>query len=324
MAKKIGLDLGSDYTRISLDNGNLFRAPSVIVMDKYAETVAAAGTAARKMLGKTPDHMEAICPIRGGVIANGTACSDMLRAFFEQTDAGTNLDVVVAVPGGITAMEESNLRQAVFAANVKHVTLVDATICAAIGSGLQFRDVRGSMIVDLGGGQSRAAVVSLADVARFSSVASGGDEMDMTIVNYLKETKNVVIGLQIAEYLKRQIGSTQSGTGSATVIGQDVNGGGIRALEITTADIKNAISGHVSRIVNLINKTLSMTPPELCADIGDHGIMLTGGISCMHGIGQTLQERIKVRVTRAKEPQDVIIRGIRQIIQSGKEAEYGR
>ena len=324
MPRRIGLDLGTDYTRIISEEGKVFRFPTVIVMDKYAERIAAVGRNAKMMLGKTPDHMEAICPVRNGVVANGTACSDMLRSFFEEIGMSSLSEVFVSVSAGITEMEVTNIRQAIYGANVRKVTLVNGIICSAIGAGIQYRDIRGSMILDLGGGLNRAAVLSLADVAKYSAQAAGGDAMDEAIVAYLRQKKGVTIGLPMAERLKIQVGSAHPRVKKTpvTVIGQGEGGRGIVQTDVTSDDMREALSAQISGIVELVNRTIADTPPELCADIGDFGIMLTGGSACLSGMTQVLQERIRVRVTMANEPQDVTAKGLKILMESGRVNEY--
>ena len=330
MPRKIGLDLGTDYIRIVDESGKIYRAPSVIVMDKYAECIAAVGDSAKKMLGRTPDHMEAIRPIREGVVADGRACSDLLRTLFEQQlNIGGMLsrtEVVVSAPGGISAMQATNIIQAVYGANLRKVTLVDASICAAVGSGLQYRNVRGCMVLDLGGGISSAAVISMGDVAQFGMIPVGGDALDTAIVDRIRADKGLTIGEQLAEYVKRTVGSAnpEARLGTKTVIGREEKTKKIGEAVIGSADTLQPISEYVKNLAALIRRILAGTPPELCADIGDFGIMLTGGMSGLDGLAQAIRNRTRIRITLAHQPQDVVIKGLNALIQSGTDAKYAR
>ena len=330
MPRKIGLDLGTDYIRIVDESGKIYRAPSVIVMDKYAECIAAVGDSAKKMLGRTPDHMEAIRPIREGVVADGRACSDLLRTLFEQQlNIGGMLsrtEVVVSAPGGISAMQATNIKQAVYGANVRKVTLVDASICAAVGSGLQYRNVRGCMVLDLGGGMSSAAVISMGDVAQFGMIPVGGDALDLAIVERIRLEKGLTIGEQLAEYLKRTIGSASPlmTMGEKTVIGREEKTKKIGETKVASADILQPVSEYVKALAAMIRRILADTPPELCADIGDFGIMLTGGMSGLNGLAQAIRNLTRIRITMAHQPQDVVIKGLNALIQSGGDAKYAR
>ena len=322
MAKQIGIDLGTSNTMIYLkDKGIVLRAPSVVSIDRAKQEVIASGRTAKLMLGKTPGNIRALRPLKDGVITDLQVTSMMLRDFFERLDMTSLFNrpsALVCIPYGITEVERRAVEDATFEAGAKNVGLIDEPIAAAVGAGIQVYKARGAMLVDLGGGVSESAVISLGGVVQSNSLRIAGDEIDIAIVNFLKQHRNVLIGEITAEKLKVCIGTAMKGIdrGSMAVCGRDLKTGLATTIEVTTDEIREAIREPVSEIISMVKMTLEETPPELSADIFDLGIVMVGGGSLLPGLDEAIRKRTGVRVIVAPRPMDCVCAGLGRMLQS--------
>lgn len=322
MAKQIGIDLGTSNTRIFVkDKGIVLRAPSVVSVDRATHEVIASGLMAKRMIGKTPGNILALRPLKDGVITDLEVTSLMLHDFFGRLDMTSMFNrpsALVCIPYGVTEVERRAVEDATFEAGAKNVGLIDEPIAAAVGAGIQVSKARGAMLIDLGGGTSETAVISLGGVVQSNSLRTAGDEMDLAIVNYLKETRNVLIGEISAEFLKKRIGTAVEGIdrGSAEVCGRDLRTGLATTIEVTTDEVREAIRDPLSEIVSMVKMTLETTPPELSADIFDFGIVMVGGGALLPGIDQAIHNRTGIRVIVPKRPMDCVCIGLGRMIQS--------
>lgn len=322
MAKQIGIDLGTSNTMIFVkEKGIVMRAPSVVSIDRTTHEVIASGLTAKRMIGKTPGNIRALRPLKDGVITDLEVTSLMLNDFFERLDLTSFFNrpsALVCIPYGVTEVERRAVEDATFEAGARNVGLIDEPIAAAVGAGIQVSKARGAMLIDLGGGVSETAVISLGGVVQSNSLRTAGDEMDLAIVNYLKQNRNVLIGEISAEMLKKKIGTAIPGLdrGSAQVCGRDLRTGLATTIEVTTEEVREAISDPLSEIVSMVKITLESTPPELSADIFDFGIVMVGGGALLPGIDQAIRDRTGIRVIIPKRPKDCVCVGLGRMIQS--------
>ncbi|MBE6632809.1 MAG: rod shape-determining protein [Ruminococcaceae bacterium] len=322
MAKQIGMDLGSSNTQIFLrEKGIVMRAPSVVTIDRYTHEVIASGVGAKKMLGKTPPAILALRPLKDGVITDLEVTSLMVNDFFrklELTGFFNRPSVLVSIPYGVTEVERRAVEDAIVEAGAKSVDLMDEPIAAAVGAGIRVSKARGAMLVDLGGGVSEAAVISLGGIVQSNSLRIAGDELDIAIVNYLKQHRNILIGEMTAELLKKRIGTAMPGIdrGTLKVCGRDLHTRLAITAEISSEEIYDAMREPIAEIIAMIKTTLEETPPELSADIFDYGIVMVGGTALLPGLQQAVHERTGVRVTVAKHPMDCGCLGLGQMLKS--------
>ncbi len=322
MAKQIGMDLGSSNTMIFLkDKGIVMRAPSVVSIDRFTHEVIASGSEAKKMMGKTPGGIRALRPLKDGVITDLEVTSLMIRDFFRKLDLTSFFNrpsALVSIPYGVTEVERRAVEDAVFEAGAKNVGLIDEPIAAAVGAGIRVSKARGAMLVDLGGGVSESAVISLGGIVQSNSLRIAGDELDLAIVNYLKQTRNILIGEISAEMLKKRIGTALPNIdrGTMQVCGRSLTTRLAVTAEISSREIYEAMKEPISEIISMIKTTLEETPPELSADIFDYGIMMVGGSSLIPGMQEAVHERTGVRVTVAKRPMDCGCVGLGHMLKS--------
>ena len=326
VAKLIGVDLGTSNTFMySKMQGIIMRAPSVVAVDKQSREVVSIGAEAKRMLGKTPEGIQAFKPLTGGVISDPDATAKMLRAFFEVTGSislFSRPSVIVSIPYGVTEVEKRAVEEATLEAGAKTVAIVEAPLASAIGAGINIGQARGSMIVDIGGGTTEVAVMSLSGVVSANCLRSAGDNLDAAIIEYMRIHKNIHIGISTAEDLKRHIGSAHpsSDKGEMTVFGRTAVVGATSSraatATVTSEDVRNAIKSELDKIVGTILKTLKETPPELSSDVFDRGMVLTGGTSLLRGIDKLIAERTGIRVMIPKRPFESATFGIGRIIES--------
>jgi rod shape-determining protein MreB len=323
MAKQIGIDLGTSTTSIFRDKKIVFRAPSVVSIDRYTREVIASGKMAKRMIGKTPGNILALRPLKNGVITDLEVTSLMLHDFFERLDMTSVFNrpsALVSIPYGVTEVERRAVEDAIFEAGAKNVGLIDEPIAAAVGAGMQVSKARGAMLVDLGGGVSEAAVISLGGVVRSNSLRTAGDELDQAIINYLKATRNVLIGEITAEVLKIRIGSAISGIdrGSMEVVGRNLRTGLASTITVTSAEVREAIREPISEILTMVKMTLEETPPELSADIFDFGIVMLGGGALLPGLDEAIHKKTGLRVIIPSKPRpgDCVCIGLGRMLQS--------
>ncbi len=322
MAKQIGIDLGTSNTMIFLkDKGIVLRAPSVVCLERGTHDVIASGRQAKRMLGKTPNNIRALRPLKDGVITDLEVTSLMLRDFFTQLDMTSMFNrpsALVCIPYGVTEVERRAVEDATFEAGAKNVGLIDEPIAAAVGAGIKVSKARGAMLIDLGGGVSETAVLSLGGVVQSNSIRIAGDEMDQAIVTFLKQHRNILIGEITAERLKKTIGTAIEGIdrGSMEVCGRDLRTGLAKTVEVTTDEIRHALREPLAEILAMVKGTLEETPPELAADIFDFGIVMVGGGSMLPGIDTAIHERTGIRVMVAKRPMDSVCMGLGRMLHS--------
>lgn len=316
----IGIDLGTCNTLISVrGRGIVFSEPTVVAVNKGTNNVAgngeAVGLIAREMLGKTPQSISAIRPMRNGVISNFEATETMLNSFMRKV-LGRNIglskpQVVIAVPSGITQVERHAVIETAERAGARKVYLVDEPLAAGIGSGLPIGNPTASMIVDIGGGTTEVAIISLADIAAASSIRVGGDAMDEAIVQHLKKTHNLLIGEARAEKAKIQIGSAAplEEELTMTIAGRDTISGMPKQIVVTSEEIREALQEPINAILNVIVETLENTPPELSADLIETGIHICGGGSLLRQIDIAIKNTTGLKVQRVENPLESVARG---------------
>ena len=320
MGKMVGVDLGTANTLMFLKGkGIVLRAPSVVAISKADREVVALGREAQRMLGRTPEGILAFRPIKDGVIADFDVAAKMLRAYFEVTGSISLFSrptVVVCIPYGVTDVEKRAVEDVTYQAGARSVALVDEPLAAALGAELRVGRARGSMIVDIGGGTTEVAVISMGGIVASQSLRVAGDEFDDAIVEYLKKYRDILVGSATAEELKLRIGAAHPDLlrGSMEVSGRSLRSGlGITA-SVRSDEIRAALERPLMAVIRTIKSTLEETPPELSSDIYDFGITLTGGGALLRGIDRLITEKTGLRVNIAKEPLECVCKGIGRII----------
>ncbi len=314
--KQLGIDLGTSNTLIYMKGrGVVLREPSVVAVESRSGSVVSVGSEAKLMLGKTPGSIKALRPLKDGVIAEFDATAEMLHRYFKKV-CGTTIfsrpRVIVCVPNGVTEVERRAVQDVTLEAGAQSVALIEEPLAAASGAGLRVGDARGCMIVDIGGGTTEVAVISLGGIVVSSSLRMGGDELDDSIVNYIKQKYNVLIGSSTAELLKKKIGSVvpENDGGYMEVRGLNMNNGLPAVLTITSTEVREAMYFKLESIVDSIRSTLESTPPELSADIFDAGIVLSGGGAMLGGIESLVSRVTGIRAVTAKNPLETVATGI--------------
>lgn len=327
MTKYLGVDLGTTNTRIYLKGkGIVLREPSVVALDGNGTKVLAVGDEAKMMLGKTPQSKKTYKPLKDGVIADFDVTAAMLHHFFRKISGAGFLSrprVIISVPYGVTGVEKRAVEDATLDAGAKNVALIEEPIAAAIGSETDISRARGRMVVDIGGGTTEVAVMSLGGIVIADSIRTGGDEIDEAIVAYIKYKYNVLVDTVTAEVLKRTIGSLwqTSDVGAMDIRGRNQASGLPVTLKLTSAELREAMGEEISRILECIRAVLEKTPPELSADIFDSGIVLTGGCAKLRGFDVMLSKYTGMRVAVAKRPLDSVILGIGKVIDGMGQSE---
>ncbi len=319
MSADMAIDLGTANTLVYVKGrGVVLNEPSVVAfaVENGRKVVKAVGHEAKQMLGKTPGHMEAIRPMRDGVIADFDVAEEMIKHFIQKVHnrrSFVNPQIVVCVPSGATAVERRAIHESALAAGARKVYLIEEPMAAAIGAGLPIHEASGSMVVDIGGGTTEVAVLSLGGIVYSRSVRVGGDKMDEAIINYLRRTSNLLLGETSAERIKTEIGTAAApanGDGlSMEVKGRDLMRGVPREIRVTEAMVAEALSEPVEQIVDAVKVALEATPPELAADIVDKGIVLTGGGALLRNLDAELRERTGLPVTIADDPLSCVVLG---------------
>ncbi len=321
MSKILGIDLGTANTLVYMKGrGIVLREPSVVAIDSKTKKVVAVGDNAKRMMGKTPGSLVAKRPLKDGVIADFDMTAKMLHSFFNKVNAAgimSRPSVVICIPYGVTEVERRAVEDATYEAGAKNVALIDEPLAAAVGSGLKISGPRGSMIVDIGGGTTEVAVMSLNGIVISHSTRAAGNQLDEAIVNYMKQEYHVSIGDSTAEMLKKNIGSAHESMdrGSTEVRGRSLRSGLPVVLNITSAQVRDAMRDQLEQIISTVRQVLENTPPELSSDILDYGIMLAGGGALLAGLATLVSERTGVRVTVAKKPLDSVCLGIGRVIE---------
>lgn len=316
-ATDIGIDLGTANTRIYVrDKGIIINEPSVVAVNTRTEQIVSVGSEAKGMLGKTPAHMSVTRPLSNGIISDYEVTERMLKYFLDKVQEGGRSflrrpRVVIGVPLEVTEVETKAVEDAVLSAGAREVFLVQEPMAAAIGMRMPIQDPVGSMVVDIGCGNTEVAVISLSGVVTWKSTPIAGDEMNRNIIQYAREVFNLLIGESYAEQIKMKIGSAApiSEIMEFPMRGRDVVSGLPKELMVTSDHIREAIDRSVRTIVDYIRMTLEITPPELTADIHERGILLTGGSSLLRGLDRVVSERAEIPVRVADDPLTAVVRG---------------
>ena len=314
-SKDIGIDLGTANILVTLKGkGIVLNEPSVVAIDRKAQRILATGHEAKEMLGRTPEQIKAIRPMKDGVIADFTATQLMLKNIIYKICQRYNIGkprVVVGVPSGITEVEERAVEEAILQAGAREVYLIEEPMAAAIGAGLEVAEPSGSIIVDIGGGTTEVAVVSLGGVVVSNSIRIAGDELDEDIVNYVKREMNLAIGDTTAEQILREIGCAKPLVTELNmeVSGRDLATGLPQTVSVSSTQIEEAMSESIEKIVDIIRQTLERTPPELSSDIMEKGIVLAGGGALIKNIDKLIAERTEMPVYIAEDPLECVVKG---------------
>jgi rod shape-determining protein MreB len=317
----IGIDLGTATTLVYLKGrGIVLCEPSVVAVDKNTNRVLAVGVEAKRMLGRTPANIVAIRPLRDGVIADFEVTEKMLRYFITRVHNRRALvrpRVVVGVPSGVTEVEKRAVRESAEHAGAREIYLVQEPMAAAIGADLPVQEPAGNMIVDIGGGTTEVAVISLGGIVVSQCVRVGGDEMDESIIQYVKNTYNLMIGERTSEEVKIKIGSAFSSSNkeyNMEIKGRDLVTGLPKTLQISSSEIRKAMADPISVIVNTVKSTLERTPPELSSDIVERGVILAGGGSLLKGLDRLLSKETGLPVNLTEDPLSCVVRGTGKIL----------
>ena len=313
--RDIGIDLGTANTLVYMKGkGIVMREPSVVAVDIRSESVLAVGTEAKEMIGRTPGSIAAVRPLKDGVIADFDITAAMLHRFIRQTVRTSFFRkprVIVCIPSGCTEVERRAVEDAVMRAGAKQVSLIEEPMAAAIGAGLPVEEPTGCMVVDIGGGTSEVAVISLDDIVTACSVRVAGDKFDEAIIQYVKKKNNLLIGERTAEEIKLSIGSAYpyNGEGSIQIKGRNLLDGLPKDVVITASEVRDALTDPLSVIIDAVRTTLEKTPPELSADIIDNGVYLSGGGALLRGLDRLIAQETGMPVHTAESPMDCVADG---------------
>ena len=316
-SKDLGIDLGTKNTLVyTSEKGIVINEPSVVAVNIRTEEILAVGNEAKKMIGKTPAHIQAICPLVDGVISDFEVTEKMLKYFIDKVHAESftlipRPRVVIGIPLDITEVEKKAVEDAAKSAGARQVYLIEESMAAAIGTRLPVSEPTATMIVDIGGGTTEIAVISLGGVVTSKSLRLAGNRLDSDITQYIREEFGILIGEQVAESVKIRIGSATAlkEPMEMEVRGRDLINGLPRAVEVTDAQVREAIGKTISQIIENIKITLETTPPELVSDIYEHGIVLTGGGALLRGIDKEIAQATKIPVRIADDPLTCVVRG---------------
>ncbi|MBE3580047.1 MAG: rod shape-determining protein [Thermoanaerobacteraceae bacterium] len=331
-SRDIGIDLGTANTLVYVrGKGIVLHEPSVVAIRRGNGQVLAVGEAAKKMIGRTPGDIVAIRPLKDGVIADFDVTQSMLRYFIQKAIPKgffVRPRVVVGVPSGVTAVEERAVREAAIQAGAKEAYPIEEPMAAAIGAGLPVYEPTGNMIVDIGGGTTEVAVISLGGIVTSRSIRIGGDEMDEAIAQHIKRNYNLMIGERTAEEIKMEIGAAYFGdtpedearsTRTYSVRGRDLVTGLPKTIEVSAEEIKEALAEPVAAILEAIKVCLERTPPELAADLMDRGIVMAGGGSLLWGLDRLVSQETGMPVHMAEDPLTAVVIGTGKVLENLEE-----
>ena len=314
-SKDIGIDLGTANTLVTLKGkGVILKETSVVAIDRRSGNILATGYEAKEMLGRTPETIKAIRPLKDGVIADFTATQLMLKNIIYKICRRYSIGkprVVVGVPSGITEVEERAVEEAILQAGAREVFLIEEPMAAAIGANLDVAEPTGNIIVDIGGGTTEVAVISLGGVVISNSLRTAGDELDEDIVNYIKREMGLAIGETTAEEIKIEIGCALPlmTEASMEVRGRDLGNGLPRNVIVTSTQIEEAMHDSINEIVEVVKATLEKTPPELASDIVEKGIVLAGGGALIRNLDKLLSQKTEMPVYIAEDPLECVVKG---------------
>lgn len=322
-AKDIGIDLGTANSLVYVrGKGIVLREPSVVAIQRDTGSVLAVGEEAKKMIGRTPGNIVAIRPMKDGVIADFEVTHNMLKYFINKALNSKSIlvkpRIVVCVPAGVTSVEERAIKDAAIQAGAKEAHLVEEPMAAAIGAGLPVHEPTGNMIVDIGGGTTDVAIISLGGIVTSRSIRIGGDEMDDSIIHYIKRTYNLMIGDRTAEEIKIQIGSAYLDdlTETYQVRGRDLVTGLPKNITVSSKEIQDALKDPVNSIFEAIKVCLEKTPPELAADIMDRGIVMAGGGALLRGLDRLVADETGMPVHVAEDPLSCVATGTGKVLEN--------
>jgi len=320
--RDIGVDLGTANTLVYVKGrGIVLREPSVVAVNKNTGDVLAVGDEAKLMIGRTPGNIVAIRPLKDGVIADYDTTRVMLKYFINKAlkvNAFTRPRVVVCIPSGVTEVEKRAVEDSVLSAGAREAFLIEEPMAAAIGAGLPVDEPSGSMVVDIGGGTSEVAVISLGGIVIANSIRTGGDEFDRCIISFVKRQHNLMIGERTAEEIKIRIGSAYpfEGENAMEIRGRDLLTGLPRNHIIKSKEIREALNEPITAIIDAVKSALERTPPELSADIIERGIMMTGGGSLLRGLDILLSRQTNIPVNISPDAFDCVVEGTGRVIDS--------
>lgn len=321
LSRDMGIDLGTANTLVFVrGKGIVLQEPSVIAIDRDTQDILAVGYDAKKMVGRTPASIVAVRPLRDGVIADLDVTVTMLRRFIEKASKRHGVfkpRVVIGVPSGVTQVERRVIHDSAIQAGAKEAYLIEEPMAAAIGAGLPVEDATGNMVVDIGGGTTEVAVISLGGIVAAKSVTTAGDKMDEAIVNYMKRSYNLMIGERTAEDIKRTVGSAYPMETEETMEarGRDIVNGLPKTVVISSSEVHEALSDCVEEIIKAVKETLEKTPPELSADVIDKGIAMTGGGAMLRGLDRLLSDRTGMPTYVTEDPLTCVVRGTGVVVE---------
>ncbi len=329
MSIDIGIDLGTANVLVYIKGkGIVLNEPSVVAIDKYDNTILAVGEEARQMLGRTPGNIVAIRPLRQGVISDYDVTEKMLKYFIKKV-TGRSLfmkpRIAVCVPSAVTGVERRAVEDATRQAGARYVSIIEEPIAAAIGAGIDIAKAHGSMVVDIGGGTTDVAVISLGGTVVSSSLKIAGDNFDEAIVRYLRKKHGVLIGERMAEDVKKSIGTAYPRPQSVTMDarGRNLVTGLPKVITITSEEMEEALSECVHQIADCVHQVLEMTPPELAADIAERGIVMTGGGALLYGLDKLIYKRTGINAIIAEDPTACVAIGTGRHIEYVTAGKYG-
>lgn len=314
-SRDMGIDLGTANTLVYVKGkGIIIREPSVVALKERDKKILAVGNEAKNMIGRTPGNIKAVRPMKDGVIADFDVTETMLRHFIRKAHKRNRLvrpRIIICVPSGVTEVEKRAVIDAALQAGARSAFLIEEPMAAAIGAGLPIHEPTGNMIVDIGGGTTEVAVISLGGIVTSSSIRIGGDEMDEAISQYIKKNYKLMVGERTAEQIKIDIGTATGDNGDLTkeIKGRDLVNGLPKTITISSNEIKEALKEPVNSILNAVKRTLEKTPPELASDVMGRGIILTGGGALLHGLDDLLIETTQMPVYLAENPLDCVVNG---------------
>ncbi len=318
-SRDIGIDLGTANTLVLVrGKGIVINEPSVVAMNPKTKRILSVGTEAKRMVGRTPANIVAVRPLKDGVISDFDVTEQMLRYFIEKVHAQYAIiprpRVVIGIPSGVTEVERRAVHDAAINAGAREAWLIEESMAAAIGAGLPITEAAGCMIVDIGGGTTEVAVISLGGIVSSRTIRTAGDEMDQDIVVHMRQRHNLLIGERMAEAVKIAAGSANGSDVTVPVRGRDLVTGLPSEVPVSGEEVRRAIAGSVNEIVDTVTDTIEETPPELVADLMASGITLAGGGSLLPGLLELLAERTKMRVRPASDPLGCVVRGTGRVL----------
>jgi rod shape-determining protein MreB len=322
IGRDMALDLGTANTVVYVrGEGIVLNEPSVVAVNTRSRKVLAVGAEAKSMIGRTPAHIQAVRPLKDGVIADFDMCQEMLRFFVERVHQRrwTKPRMVIAVPSGITGVEQRAVQEAAESAGARRPThIIEEPMAAAIGTGMKVWEPTGNMVVDIGGGTTEVAVISLGGIVASRSIRVGGDEFDEAIVQFVKKEHSLLIGERTAEEIKIVLGSAYplAREARAEIRGRDLVSGLPRVVSVTTEDIREGLEEAIVAICDAVRGTLDRTPPELAADIMEAGIMLAGGGALLRSLDQRIANETGMPITVALDPLHAVVRGCGHVLEN--------